>query len=215
MILDNELYSAPSIQSTIYDSGEITGSFTPQEVQDLVNVLDAGRLPAALTKEPISKLFSGPTLGRDTIQKSTRAMLISAVLVVVFMLYYYRFSGIVANIALALNMLILFAVMLAFKAAFTLTGFAGLALTVGMAVDNNILVFERLRERVGPGGHRAHGHPQRLPPGGGHDHRLQHHPPHRRHRALLDRQRPDPGLRHYRSGSAWSRACTPRSSSPG
>ncbi len=151
VILDNELYSAPSIQSTIYDSGEITGSFTQEKVQELVNVLDAGRLPAALTKEPISRLYSGPTLGSDTIEKSTRAMLISAILVPIFMLWYYRFSGIVANIALALNMLILFAVMLAFKAAFTLTGFAGLALTVGMAVDNNILVFERLREELDRG----------------------------------------------------------------
>ncbi|MEN6459333.1 MAG: protein translocase subunit SecD [Thermoguttaceae bacterium] len=146
VVLDNELYSAPSIQSTITDSGEITGNFTDQEVQDLVNVLDAGRLPAALMKEPVSKLFSGPTLGQDTIESATRAMLLSAGLVVLFMLYYYRFSGIVANIALVMNMLILFAIMLAFKAAFTLTGFAGLALTVGMAVDNNILVFERLRE---------------------------------------------------------------------
>ncbi|MCE5267082.1 MAG: protein translocase subunit SecD [Planctomycetaceae bacterium] len=151
VVLDNELYSAPSIQSTITDSGEITGSFTTQEVNDLVNVLDAGRLPAALTKDPISKLYSGPTLGQDTIQTATFAMYVSAALVVAFMLLYYRFSGIVANIALAMNMLILFAVMLAFRAAFTLTGFAGLALTLGMAVDNNILVFERLREELDRG----------------------------------------------------------------
>ncbi|MEN6451439.1 MAG: protein translocase subunit SecD [Thermoguttaceae bacterium] len=146
VILDNQLFSAPSIRSTITTNGEITGNFTKEQVQDLVNVLDAGRLPAALTKEPVSKLYSGPTLGRDTIETSTFAMYVSAALVVLFMFYYYRFSGLVANIALALNMLMLFAVMLAFKAAFTLTGFAGLALTVGMAVDNNILVFERLRE---------------------------------------------------------------------
>ena len=146
IILDDELYSAPSIRSTIYDSGEITGRFTPQEVEELVNVLNAGSLPAALTKEPISELYSGATLGSDTITKSLHAMLIASILVPLFMLVYYRFSGIVAVIALVLNMLILFAVMRAFKAAFTLTGFAGLALTVGMAVDNNILVFERLWE---------------------------------------------------------------------
>jgi len=148
IILDGELYSAPSIQSTIYNRGEITGSFTQEEVQELVNVLNAGSLPAALTKEPISTLFSGPTLGRDTIEKSTKAMLISSILVPLFMLWYYRFCGVVAIIALALNMLMLFAVMLLIKAAFSLTGFAGLALTVGMAVDNNVLIYERLREEL-------------------------------------------------------------------
>jgi SecD/SecF fusion protein len=148
IILDGDLYSAPSIQSTIFDHGEITGSFTKEQVQELVNVLNAGSLPAALTKEPISKLYSGPTLGRDTIRKSTNAMIISSILVPLFMLWYYRFSGLVANIALFLNMLMLFAVMLTIKAAFTLTGFAGLALTVGMAVDNNVLVYERLREEL-------------------------------------------------------------------
>ena len=142
------LYSAPSIQSTIFDHGQITGKFTKEQVQDLVNVLNAGSLPAALTKEPISKLYSGPTLGDDTIRKSTDAMIISSILVPLFMLWYYRFSGMVANIALFLNMLMLFAVMLTIKAAFTLTGFAGLALTVGMAVDNNVLVYERLREEL-------------------------------------------------------------------
>ncbi len=151
IILDDELFSAPSIQSTISDQGEITGSFTPQEVQEQVNVLNAGSLPAALSKEPISKLYSGATLGTDTIEKSTRAMVVSSILVLLFMLWYYRFSGIVANIALGLNLLILFAVMIAFKAAFTLTGFAGLALTVGMAVDNNVLVYERLREELARG----------------------------------------------------------------
>ena len=148
IVLDGELYSAPSIQSTITDRGEITGSFTPEEVQELVGVLNAGSLPAALTKEPISKLFSGPTLGKDTIEKSTNAMIIACILVPLFMLWYYRFSGLVANIALVLNMLMLFAVMFSIKAAFTLTGFAGLALTVGMAVDNNVLIYERLREEL-------------------------------------------------------------------
>lgn len=148
IILDGELYSAPSIQSTIFDRGEITGSFTKEEVQELVNVLNAGSLPAALSKEPISELFSGPTLGRDTIEKSWRAMMISSILVPLFMLWYYRFSGLVADIVLVLNMLMLFAIILTVKAALTLTGFAGLALTVGMAVDNNVLIYERLREEL-------------------------------------------------------------------
>jgi SecD/SecF fusion protein len=151
IILDGELYSAPAIKATIFDSGIIEGSFTQKQVEEQVNVLNAGSLPAALEKDPISKLYSGPTLGADTIQKSTYAMIISCILVPLFMLWYYRFCGVVANIALVLNMLMLFAVMLSVKAAFTLTGFAGLALTVGMAVDNNVLVYERLREELARG----------------------------------------------------------------
>ena len=145
IILDDELYSAPQINSQIMDRGEISGGFdTMEDAQDLVNVLNAGSLPAALTKEPISRLFSGPTLGKDTIEKSKRAMLIAAILVPLFMLWYYRFSGVVADIVLTLNLLMLFAIMLIIDAALTLTGFAGLVLTVGMAVDNNVLVYERL-----------------------------------------------------------------------
>lgn len=151
IILDGELYSAPSIQSTITDQGEITGTFTQQEVQDLVNVLNAGSLPAALSKEPITKLYSGATLGADTIEKSKNAMIISSILVPLFMLWYYRFCGIVAVVALVLNMLMLVAIMVTIKATFTLTGFAGLALTVGMAVDNNVLIYERLREELDRG----------------------------------------------------------------
>ncbi len=151
IILDDVLYSAPQLNSIIYRNGEITGTFTKDTVTNLVNVLKAGSLPAALAKEPISKLYSGPTLGQDTITKSTQAMIIASILIPLFMLWYYRFSGIVADFALLLNMLILFAIMLSVKAVFTLTGFAGLALTVGMAVDNNVLVFERLREELARG----------------------------------------------------------------
>ena len=151
IILDDELYSAPNIQSTISDRGIITGSFSEQDVKDQVNILNAGSLPAALTKEPTSKLYSGATLGQDTIDKSAKAMLIACILVPLFMLWYYRFSGVVANIALVLNMLMLIAIMVSIKAAFTLTGLAGLALTVGMAVDNNVLVYERLREEMARG----------------------------------------------------------------
>jgi SecD/SecF fusion protein len=148
VVLDGILYSAPSIQAQISHSGQITGSFTQKDTQELVNVLNAGRLPATLRKEPISKMYSGATLGEDTIRKSTTAMIIASILVPLFMIWYYRFSGLVADIALILNMLMLLAIMFAFKAAFTLTGFAGLALTVGMAVDNNVLVYERLREEL-------------------------------------------------------------------
>lgn len=151
IILDDELYSAPQLNSRITRSGIITGRFKQEEVDDLVRVLKAGSLPVALSKVPISKLFSGPTLGQDTITKSTRAMIIAAILVPLFMLVYYRFCGIVADFALLLNILILFAIMLSINAVFTLTSFAGLALTIGMAVDNNVLVFERLREELARG----------------------------------------------------------------
>lgn len=148
IILDGNLYSAPNIQSAIFDRGRITGRFTELEVKALVNVLNAGKLPAALTSQPISRMMSGATLGNDTIRKSTFAMLISSILVPLFMLWYYRFAGVVACIALAINMTMLLALMIAVKAAFTLPGFAGLALTIGMAVDNNVLVYERLREEL-------------------------------------------------------------------
>ncbi len=152
IVLNDEIFSAPSINGVIAGRGQITsGSFTEQSVNALVDVLNAGALPAALVKEPISQMFSGPTLGRDTIAKSSHAMIISAILVPLFMLVYYRFSGVVATIALILNMLILIAIMVAFKARFTLPGLAGLALTVGMAVDNNVLVYERMREELAKG----------------------------------------------------------------
>ena len=148
IILDGELHSAPSIRTTITDQGQITGMKDKTEVDATVAVLNAGSLPAALKKEPISEIYIGPTLGADTIQKSTHAMIISSILVPLFMLWYYRFAGVVACFALMLNMLVLIAVMITVKAAFTLTGLAGLALTVGMAVDNNVLLYERMREEL-------------------------------------------------------------------
>jgi SecD/SecF fusion protein len=151
IILDGKLYSAPGLRGQIHDRGIIEGTFTKQEVEQQVDVLNAGALPATLNKEPISKLFCGPTLGRDTIQKSTIALVIAMVLVPAFMFWYYRFPGLIADIALALNIVVLLAIMIAVKAAFTLPGFAGFALTVGMAVDNNVLVFERLREELARG----------------------------------------------------------------
>jgi SecD/SecF fusion protein len=151
IILDGTLYSAPNIISTITDNGQITGNFTQKEVDGIVEVLNAGSLPAALSKVPVQELESGARLGTDTIKKGTNAMILSALLVIAFMLVYYRFSGTLANLALVLNVLGIVAVMTTFKAAFTLTGFAALALTVGMAVDNNVLVYERMREELAKG----------------------------------------------------------------
>jgi len=148
IILDGKLYSAPEIRSPIYAEGQITGSFTPEEVKSLVDVLNAGSLPMALAKEPVMEMRSDPLLGADTIAKSINAMILSSILVPLFMVWYYRFSGVVANVALAINILCLVAIMIMIQAPFTLTGFAGLALTIGMAVDNNVLIYERLREEL-------------------------------------------------------------------
>ena len=151
IILDGELYSAPSIQDTIFERGEITGRFSKDDIESLVDVLNAGALPAALAKEPISRLFTGPTLGKDTIIKGSYAIAVSMILVLLFMLVYYRFSGIVACLALVANLVLILAIMIAVKAAFTLPGLAGLVLTVGMAVDANVLIFERIREELARG----------------------------------------------------------------
>jgi SecD/SecF fusion protein len=151
IILDGDLYSAPAIRSRIDDRGEITGSFTQKEVEDLASVLTAGSLPTALRKEPTSSMLTGPSLGQDTIDKGVNSMVVSTVAVVVFMVLYYRFAGIVANLALLLNVLLIVAFMILFNAAFTLSGLAGLALTVGMAVDANVLIYERMREEIARG----------------------------------------------------------------
>jgi len=151
IILDNELQSAPAIRSRIDDQGEITGSFTTKQVEDLASVLTAGSLPTTLRKEPTSSLLTGPTLGQDTIRKGVYSMIVSTIVVVAFMVVYYQFAGIVANLALLLNVLLIVAFMILFNAAFTLSGLAGLALTVGMAVDANVLIYERMREEIARG----------------------------------------------------------------
>jgi len=151
IILDNHLYSAPAIRSTINDRGEITGNFTRQETEDLVNVLNAGSLPAALSQEPISRLYTGPTLGRDTIERGLNSITVSMILVFLSVLVYYRFPGVIACMALAMNGILLLAIMIMVKAAFTLPGLAGFALTLGMAVDANVLIFERMREESSRG----------------------------------------------------------------
>lgn len=151
IILDGYLESAPVIQSTIFENGQITGRFTAQEVDELVEVLNAGALPATLSKEPISQRVIGPTLGRDTIRKGMNSLAISVAAVFLFMLLYYRFAGVVADLALVMNSVLLLAIMILIQAPFTLPGLAGFALTVGMAVDANVLIFERMREEIARG----------------------------------------------------------------
>ncbi|MCE9605227.1 MAG: protein translocase subunit SecD [Planctomycetia bacterium] len=152
IILDGTMQSAPRIITTISDRGQITGSGeSEQESKDLAEILTAGGLPAALNKMPVSEQVVSATLGRDTIQAGVYSMLVATLVVVVFMLIYYRFAGLVANLALLLNVLLIVAFMIMFNAAFTLSGLAGLALTVGMAVDANVLIYERMREELNRG----------------------------------------------------------------
>ncbi len=151
IVLDGVLLSAPNIQSRISSRGEISGGFSKTEVEKLVRILRAGRLPAILQPEPISENNISPLLGVDTIRKGTWAIGASLVAVLVFMAIYYHFSGLVACMALGLNLLLIVALMIAIDAAFTLPGLAGLVLTVGMSVDANVLIFERIREELNRG----------------------------------------------------------------
>lgn len=148
IVLDDVLETAPNLISQITDSGRITGNFKQKEVDEIVRIINAGSLPAALEPEPVRDMNTDATLGAETIRQSKIAMIISSIVVPLFMIYYYRFAGLVAVLALVLNMLMLVAVMILFKAPFTLPALAGLALTVGMDVDNNVLIYERLREEL-------------------------------------------------------------------
>ena len=151
IVLDKKLLSAPSINSQIRDSGQISGNFTKEEVNFLIGILNAGRLPTALNKEPISSVQISPTLGAETVVKGKQAIVASLLIVMIFMAIYYRFAGIIACLALATNLLMILGLMILFKAAFTLPGLAGLVLTVGMSVDANVLIFERIREELSRG----------------------------------------------------------------
>src|SRR3989441_4052751 len=147
IILDGNVYSAPRINERIPGGrAVITGQFTVDEARDLAIVLRAGALPAPVVI--LEERTVGPSLGAGPIRQGLIAITGSAVVVFIFMLVYYRLSGFIADLALGLNLLILFAWMAAFGATLTLPGLAGIALTVGMAVDTNILIFERIREEL-------------------------------------------------------------------
>jgi SecD/SecF fusion protein len=147
IVLDNRIQSAPNIHERIpRGQGSITGSFTEEEAQNLAIVLRSGSLPAPV--KVVEERTVGPSLGQDSIQKGLRAGMVGALLVVIFMLVYYRLSGMVAVMALLLNILGLLACMAAFHATLTLPGIAGIVLTIGMAVDTNVLIFERIREEL-------------------------------------------------------------------
>ena len=150
IVLDESVYSAPTIQNKISEGrGIITGSGTQEEAKDLAIVLRAGALPAEV--EIIEDRTVGPSLGRDSIEQGKTAAIYSMVLVVIFMVLYYRAAGLVADCALLLNMLFIMAVLAGFNATLTLPGIAGIILTIGMAVDANVLIFERIREELRSG----------------------------------------------------------------
>ncbi len=147
VVLDNTIYSAPVIQERITGGrAQITGTFSMQEASDLAIVLRAGALPAPL--KIIQDLTVGPSLGKDSIDKGIQATLFAGALVVLFMMVYYRTSGVIADFALALNLLCLMGALSALNATLTLPGIAGIVLTIGMGVDSNVLIFERIREEL-------------------------------------------------------------------
>lgn len=150
IVLDNKVSSAPVIQTKITTgSAMIEGTFTMEEAQDLALILRAGALPAPLYS--ITENTVGPSLGADSIKMGTNSALIGLLAVIVFMVIYYKAAGMVADFALFLNIIFLFAVMAAFHATLTLPGIAGIILTVGMSVDANVLIFERIREELKTG----------------------------------------------------------------
>ena len=151
ILLDGKVRSAPVINSRINDNGIIEGHFTMKEVNDLVGVLNAGALEVPLKQTPISEFTISPLLGIDVQQKGMTAIFLSGLVVVVFMLVYYRLAGLIADLSLMLNLLMVVGSMAFISATFTLPGLAGLVLTIGMAVDSNVLIYERMREEFARG----------------------------------------------------------------
>ncbi|MDH5201969.1 MAG: protein translocase subunit SecD [Nitrospirota bacterium] len=150
IILDNTIYSAPVIQERISGgNAQITGSFSMDEAKDLSIVLRAGALPAPM--KMLQNVTVGPSLGSDSIEAGKVAAIIGTLLVVVFMIVYYKFSGVIADFALVLNILLLLGAMASLNATLTLPGIAGIILAIGMAVDSNVLMFERIRDEIRAG----------------------------------------------------------------
>lgn len=147
IVLDGVVHSAPVIQERISGGqAQITGNFTMEEARDLAIVLRAGALPAPVNI--LEERTVGPSLGSDSIKQGIMATLIGFILVVIFMVIYYRLSGLVADSVLILNIIVILGILAAFKATLTLPGIAGIVLVIGMAVDANVLIFERIREEL-------------------------------------------------------------------
>jgi len=146
ILLDNQAYSAPNIKEAIYGNGIIEGDFTQQQVAEMVQVLNAGALEGQVNENPISEKTIAPSIGADNRQAGIRAAIWGLIGVAVFMIAYYLAAGAIANVALLLNLVLVLGAMSFIEAVFTLPGIAGVILTIGMAVDANVLIFERLRE---------------------------------------------------------------------
>ncbi|MBP1752521.1 MAG: protein-export rane protein SecD [Geobacteraceae bacterium] len=147
IVLDNTIYSAPVIRERISGgSAQISGSFTEKEASDLAIVLRAGALPAPV--KIVQNVTVGPSLGQDSINKGLIAGLVGVILVVLFMTFYYRLSGLVANFGMVLNIIFLMGALAALGATLTLPGIAAIVLLIGMSVDSNVLIFERVREEL-------------------------------------------------------------------
>jgi preprotein translocase subunit SecD len=152
IVLDGQVVSAPRLNSRITDTGIITGGgagFSQEEVRELALVLRSGALPASMT--PLEESVVGASLGADSVRHGIVASLVALASVVVFVLFYYRASGINATVAMILNLLVLFGAMAYFGATLTLPGIAGVVLTIGMGIDSNVLIFERIREEMRAG----------------------------------------------------------------
>lgn len=150
IVLDGTVYSAPRINEPILGGrAQITGNFTTDEANDLAIVLRAGALPAPM--KTLQDLTVGPSLGQDSIEKGLKTTMIAGIIVLIFMVVYYRLSGVIADAALGLNLLCLLGALSGLNATLTLPGIAGIILTIGMGVDSNILIFERIREELRQG----------------------------------------------------------------
>jgi len=149
IVLDDNVMSAPTINGRIYDTGTISGTFSTSEAKDLAITLNSGSLPIDIREDATTVV--GPTLGQDSINKGVTSSLTGLGLVMIFMVIYYRIGGLLANLSLAVNAIVLLGAFAYFNITLTLPGIAGLILTIGMAVDANVLIFERMREEARQG----------------------------------------------------------------
>ena len=154
IVLDRRVYSAPQINSVIADRGYIEGGasgFSSDEASELSDVLNAGALEVPIDPKPLSEATVDPTLGADVRRKGVQSVMMGGVIVILFMLAYYRLAGVVAIVSLVLNIVLVMGTMVLINATFTLPGLAGIVLTIGMAVDANVLIYERMREEINRG----------------------------------------------------------------
>ncbi|QDT37833.1 protein translocase subunit SecD [Stratiformator vulcanicus] len=148
VILNGKIHSAPSIESVISGSGTISGDFSQAEIKALIDVLNAGALQLDIDKSPVSEFTISPLLGEDTVNKALSAILWGGIITLIFVASYYLVAGLIADLCLVLNIILVMGAMAFIEATFTLPGLAGIVLTIGMAVDANVLIFERIREEL-------------------------------------------------------------------